>query len=84
MDIKQIKKYQSILSIIFYVWISIVALLCIFYAINNLKKTTIVLIDEDERIIDSLKQEILLRDNLINQCKDTTYGEEKAITNNNR
>jgi hypothetical protein len=76
MDIKQIKKYQSILSIIFYVWISIVALLCIFYAINNLKKTTIVLIDEDERIIDSLKQEILLRDNLINQCKDTTYGEE--------
>ena len=76
MDIKQIKKYQSILSIIFYVWISIVALLCIFYAINNLKKTTIVLVDEDERIIDSLQQEILLRDNLINQCKDTTYGEE--------
>ncbi len=84
MDIKQIKKYQSILSIIFYVWISIVALLCIFYAINNLKKTTIVLIDEDERIIDSLKQEILLRDILINQSKDTTYGEEKAITNNHR
>jgi hypothetical protein len=84
MDIKQIKKYQSILSIIFYVWISIVALLCIFYAINNLKKTTIVLIDEDERIIDSLKQEILLRDILINQCKDTTYGEETTITNNNR
>ena len=84
MDIKQIKKYQSILSIIFYVWISIVALLCIFYAINNLKKTTIVLIDEDERIIDSLKQEILLRDNLINQCKDTTYGEETTITKNHR
>ena len=76
MDIKEIKKYQSILSIIFYVWISIVALLCIFYALNNLKKTTIVLVDEDERIIDSLQQEILLRDNLINQCKDTTYGEE--------
>jgi hypothetical protein len=84
MDIKEIKKYQSILSIIFYVWISIVALLCIFYAINNLKKTTIVLVDEDERIIDSLQQEILLRDNLIKQCKDTTYGEEKAITNNHR
>jgi hypothetical protein len=76
MDIKEIKKYQSILSIIFYVWISIVALLCIFYALNNLKKTTIVLVDEDERIIDSLQQEILLRDNLIKQSKDTTYGEE--------
>jgi hypothetical protein len=84
MDIKEIKKYQSILSIIFYVWISIVALLCIFYALNNLKKTTIVLVDEDERIIDSLKQEILLRDILINQSKDTTYGEETTITNNHR
>jgi hypothetical protein len=84
MDIKEIKKYQSILSIIFYVWISIVALLCIFYALNNLKKTTIVLVDEDERIIDSLQQEILLRDNLINQCKDTTYGEETTITKNHR
>jgi hypothetical protein len=76
MDIKEIKKYQRIVNIIFYVWISIIALLCIFYALNNLKKTTIVLVDEDERIIDSLQQEILLRDNLINQCKDTTYGEE--------
>jgi hypothetical protein len=76
MDIKEIKKYQRIVNIIFYVWISTIALLCIFYALNNLKKTTIVLVDEDERIIDSLQQEILLRDNLINQCKDTTYGEE--------
>ena len=82
MDIKEIKKYQRIVNIIFYVWISIITLLCMFYALNNLKKTTIVLVDEDERIIDSLQQEILLRDNLINQCKDTTYGEEK--TNNHR
>jgi hypothetical protein len=82
MDIKEIKKYQRIVNIIFYVWISIITLLCMFYALNNLKKTTIVLVDEDERIIDSLQQEILLRDNLINQCKDTTYGEEN--TNNHR
>jgi hypothetical protein len=33
-------------------------------------------ISQQEAVIDSLKQEILLRDNLINQCKDTTYGEE--------
>jgi hypothetical protein len=84
MDIKEIKKYQRIVNIIFYVWISIITLLCMFYALNNLKKTTIVLVDEDERIIDSLQQEILLRDNLINQCKDTTYGEETTITKNHR
>jgi hypothetical protein len=41
-------------------------------------------IEEQQATIDSLQQEILLRDNLINQCKDTTYGEEKAITNNHR
>ena len=33
-------------------------------------------ISQQESVIDSLNQEILLRDNLINQCKDTTYGEE--------
>ena len=33
-------------------------------------------ISQQESVIDSLQQEILLRDNLINQCKDTTYGEE--------
>jgi hypothetical protein len=41
-------------------------------------------IEKQQATIDSLQQEILLRDNLINQCKDTTYGEEKAITNNHR
>jgi len=35
-------------------------------------------------LADSLIFEILLRDNLINQSKDTIYGEEKAITNNHR
>jgi len=44
-------------------------------------KTTI---SEQEAVIDSLQQEILLRDNLINQCKDTTYGEETTITKNHR
>jgi hypothetical protein len=38
---------------------------------------------QQKYVIDSLQQEILLRDNLINQSKDTTYGEEKAITNIN-
>ena len=33
-------------------------------------------ISQQEAVIDSLKQEILLRDNLIKQSKDTTYGEE--------
>jgi hypothetical protein len=33
-------------------------------------------ISQQESIIDSLNQEILLRDNLIKQSKDTTYGEE--------
>jgi hypothetical protein len=33
-------------------------------------------ISQQEAVIDSLEQEILLRNNLINQCKDTTYGEE--------
>ena len=37
-------------------------------------------ISQQEAVIDSLEQEILLRDNLINQCKDTTYGEEKTST----
>ena len=34
-------------------------------------------------LADSLIFEILLRDNLINQSKDTIYGEEKTITNIN-
>lgn len=33
-------------------------------------------ISQQEAVIDSLQQEILLRDNLIKQSKDTTYGEE--------
>jgi hypothetical protein len=33
-------------------------------------------ISQQESVIDSLEQEILLRDNLIKQSKDTTYGEE--------
>ena len=35
-------------------------------------------ISEQQAVIDSLEMEIQLRDNLINQCKDTTYGEEKT------
>jgi hypothetical protein len=41
-------------------------------------------ISQQEAIIDSLNQEILLRDNLIKQSKDTTYGEETTITKNHR
>jgi hypothetical protein len=52
----------------------------IILSISSYKNT----IEEQQATIDSLNQEILLRDNLINQCKDTTYGEEKAITNNHR
>jgi hypothetical protein len=33
-------------------------------------------ISQQKAVIDSLQQEILLRDNLIKQSKDTTYGEE--------
>lgn len=33
---------------------------------------------KQQAVIDSLEMEIQLRDNLINQCKDTTYGEEKT------
>jgi hypothetical protein len=33
-------------------------------------------ISQQESVIDSLNQEILLRDNLIKKSKDTTYGEE--------
>lgn len=54
--------------------------IAITLSISSYKNT----IEEQQATIDSLQQEILLRDNLINQCKDTTYGEEKAITNNNR
>lgn len=79
-EIQKIKKRRRIVIVAMCIWLS----LCIFYTLNNLKKTTIVLVDEDERIIDSLQQEILLRDNLINQCKDTIYGEEISATNNNR
>jgi hypothetical protein len=50
----------------------------IILSISSYKNT----IEEQQATIDSLQQEILLRDNLINQCKDTTYGEEK--TNNHR
>ena len=35
-------------------------------------------------LADSLIFEIILKDQLINQCKDTTYGEEISTTNNNR
>ena len=35
-------------------------------------------ISEQQAVIDSLEMEIQLRDNLINQTKDTTYGEEKT------
>lgn len=35
-------------------------------------------ISEQQAVIDSLEMEIQLRDNLINQCKDTIYGEEKT------
>ena len=54
--------------------------IAIVLSISSYKNT----IEEQQATIDSLNQEILLRDNLINQCKDTTYGEEKAITNNHR
>jgi hypothetical protein len=54
--------------------------IAIILSISSYKNT----IEEQQATIDSLNQEILLRDNLINQCKDTTYGEEKAITNNHR
>jgi hypothetical protein len=54
--------------------------IAIVLSISSYKNT----IEEQQATIDSLQQEILLRDNLINQCKDTTYGEEKAITNDNR
>jgi len=54
--------------------------IAITLSISSYKNT----IEEQQATIDSLQQEILLRDNLINQCKDTTYGEEKAITNNHR
>jgi len=33
---------------------------------------------KQQAVIDSLEIEIQLRDNLINQCKDTIYGEEKT------
>ena len=35
-------------------------------------------ISEQQAVIDSLEMEIQLRDNLINNTKDTTYGEEKT------
>ena len=54
--------------------------IAIALSISSYKNT----IEEQQTTIDSLKQEILLRDILINQCKDTTYGEEKINTNNNR
>lgn len=46
--------------------------IAITLSISSYKNT----IEEQQATIDSLEQEILLRDNLINQCKDTTYGEE--------
>jgi hypothetical protein len=52
----------------------------IILSISSYKNT----IEEQQATIDSLQQEILLRDNLINQCKDTTYGEETTITKNHR
>ena len=54
--------------------------IAIVLSISSYKNT----IKEQQATIDSLQQEILLRDNLINQCKDTTYGEEISTTNNNR
>jgi hypothetical protein len=54
--------------------------IAITLSISSYKNT----IEEQQATIDSLQQEILLRDNLINQCKDTTYGEEISTTNNNR
>ena len=54
--------------------------IAIVLSISSYKNT----IEEQQATIDSLQQEILLRDNLINQCKDTTYGEEISTTNNNR
>ncbi len=41
-------------------------------------------IEEQQATIDSLQQEILLRDNLIKQSKDTTYGEETPTSTSNR
>jgi hypothetical protein len=54
--------------------------IAIVLSISSYKNT----IEEQQTTIDSLQQEILLRDNLINQCKDTTYGEETTITKNHR
>lgn len=54
--------------------------IAIVLSISSYKNT----IEEQQATIDSLQQEILLRDNLIKQSKDTTYGEEISTTNNNR
>lgn len=62
----------------------ILSIIAVIVALGTLEQTikstnkSIVIIDSCQKTIDSLEMEIQLRDNLINQCKDTTYGEEKT------
>lgn len=76
-EIKKLQKLSTFFSVIGVITTAFALGLCIVALADTIadsyKK------DETQKaVIDSLEMEIQLRDNLIKQCKDTTYGEEKT------
>ena len=77
---QEIKKLQrlstffAVLGVIVTAFFVAFVLLFIVDAIQESRNAS----TKQQAVIDSLEMEIQLRDNLINQTKDTIYGEEKT------
>ena len=73
--INKLKRLSKILSAISAIC-AVLAATALFYGIMQGYYDNMNLIKSNKSIIDSLNMEIQLRDNIINQTKDTIYGEE--------
>ena len=76
-EIKKLQKLSNIFTVVGIITTAFALALCIAALADTIadsyRKDA-----SQKAVIDSLQQEILLRDILIKQSKDTTYGEEKT------